>query len=180
MKEQLINKIYNNLKSVDYNRIDKKNIEDFLLDLFHFMFNYTELNCNQKDSIAFKLNCFKTRFSEILFHFLNDKNKAEEETNTFFNQLDEVYSLCIKDSEFILKSDPAAQNLREVQLAYPGFFAIFTYRLAHALWKQKRNYYFVIPLLFNQRGTIRQVLPLTNSLIEHLSSLCVEDEVRPI
>lgn len=44
------------------------------------------------------------------------------------NQLD-------KDAKFILANDPAAKSLEEVYLAYPGFYAITTYRLSHALLK---------------------------------------------
>lgn len=38
-----------------------------------------------------------------------------------------------QDAEFILANDPAAKSLEEVYLSYPGFYAIATYRLSHAL-----------------------------------------------
>lgn len=38
-----------------------------------------------------------------------------------------------QDAKFILANDPAAKSLEEVYLAYPGFYAITTYRLSHAL-----------------------------------------------
>lgn len=40
-----------------------------------------------------------------------------------------------EDARFILANDPAAKSLAEVYLAYPGFYAIATYRLSHALLK---------------------------------------------
>lgn len=38
-----------------------------------------------------------------------------------------------EDAKFILANDPAAKSLEEVYLSYPGFYAIATYRLSHAL-----------------------------------------------
>jgi len=38
-----------------------------------------------------------------------------------------------EDAEFIFANDPAAKSLEEVYLSYPGFYAIATYRLSHAL-----------------------------------------------
>jgi len=46
-----------------------------------------------------------------------------------------------KDAEFIAKEDPAATNLYEVILSYPGLKAIALYRFAHELYLKK------IPLL---------------------------------
>jgi serine O-acetyltransferase len=41
------------------------------------------------------------------------------------------------DALAALNSDPAAKSLREVYLAYPGFYAIAVYRLSNQLLKQK-------------------------------------------
>ena len=41
----------------------------------------------------------------------------------------------ILDAEFILQSDPAATHIIEVVSIYPGFYAIFCYRLANSLSK---------------------------------------------
>ncbi len=38
------------------------------------------------------------------------------------------------DIDFILERDPAARNVLEVVLAYPGFHACTMHRLAHTLW----------------------------------------------
>ncbi len=40
-----------------------------------------------------------------------------------------------KDAEAFIKSDPAANSIEEVYLAYPGFYAIAIYRLSHELLK---------------------------------------------
>jgi len=45
------------------------------------------------------------------------------------------------DLKAIFRFDPAAKSRSEVLVAYPGFFAISVYRVAHELWKMK------VPLL---------------------------------
>ncbi|HLP21093.1 MAG TPA: serine O-acetyltransferase EpsC [Chitinophagales bacterium] len=55
----------------------------------------------------------------------------------FFDSLPTVYNKLIQDAEFFLKSDPAAESIEEVIIAYPGFYAITVYRLAHELSKLK-------------------------------------------
>jgi len=41
------------------------------------------------------------------------------------------------DAEAIASCDPASLSIEEVYLAYPGFYAIAIYRLAHELYKKK-------------------------------------------
>lgn len=43
----------------------------------------------------------------------------------------------LKDMEAILAGDPAATGLGEIELSYPGPYAIATYRLAHFFYEQK-------------------------------------------
>lgn len=59
----------------------------------------------------------------------------------FMVQAPTIYDALNKDAEAIYKGDPAATCLYEVIRAYPGFYAIAFYRMAHAL--QQLN----IPLL---------------------------------
>lgn len=39
------------------------------------------------------------------------------------------------DAEAAYNNDPAAKSIKEVYLAYPGFYAIAMYRISHILWK---------------------------------------------
>ncbi|MGF1511062.1 MAG: serine O-acetyltransferase [Myxococcota bacterium] len=56
---------------------------------------------------------------------------------TFFEGLIEVSQCLGKDAAFIQENDPAAKNLDVVVLAYPGFYAISAYRVAHLLAMMK-------------------------------------------
>ncbi|MFE8596572.1 serine O-acetyltransferase EpsC [Archangium violaceum] len=51
----------------------------------------------------------------------------------FMEQLPEIYAWLRQDAEAINEADPAARNVDEVILTYPGFFAIAIYRIAHSL-----------------------------------------------
>lgn len=51
----------------------------------------------------------------------------------FFKRLPEIYRLLNTDIEAILAGDPAAHTAFEVVRAYPGFFALCFYRIAHHL-----------------------------------------------
>lgn len=49
----------------------------------------------------------------------------------------EVKEKIWKDAEATYNNDPAAKSLEEVFLAYPGFFAICTYRISHEMHKMQ-------------------------------------------
>lgn len=51
----------------------------------------------------------------------------------FFENLPELYRVLNTDISALLHGDPAAKNEFEVIRAYPGFYAISFYRIAHAL-----------------------------------------------
>jgi serine O-acetyltransferase len=53
--------------------------------------------------------------------------------DSFFDDLKDVQHLLEFDATFIAANDPAATSVDEVVMAYPGFFAILVYRIAHSL-----------------------------------------------
>lgn len=61
-----------------------------------------------------------------------DNDKVARE---FFMQIPELYRLLNTDIQAIFSGDPAARSEFEVVRAYPGFYAICFYRLAHCLYK---------------------------------------------
>ena len=52
----------------------------------------------------------------------------------FLRRLPEIRSLLVRDVQAAFDGDPAATNLDEVILAYPGLLAVSVYRIAHALY----------------------------------------------
>jgi serine O-acetyltransferase len=60
--------------------------------------------------------------------------RASELTNVFLRRLPEIRALLVQDVQAAFDGDPAATNLDEVILAYPGVLAVSVYRIAHALY----------------------------------------------
>jgi serine O-acetyltransferase len=56
-------------------------------------------------------------------------------TEKFFSFLPVIYTQLLKDAEAIVREDPAAKDIHEVILTYPGFYTIAIYRMAHVLYK---------------------------------------------
>ena len=60
--------------------------------------------------------------------------RAHELAEIFLGRLPEIRSMLIRDVQAAFDGDPAATNLDEVILAYPGVLAVSVYRIAHALY----------------------------------------------
>ena len=60
-------------------------------------------------------------------------DNADDITEAFMKMLPEVKRLILTDLQAIYDGDPAAKSKLEIALAYPGFYAIAVYRLAHVL-----------------------------------------------
>ncbi|AIP98971.1 serine O-acetyltransferase [Ornithobacterium rhinotracheale] len=136
MTKDLISEIHKN-STFTQQKFNKIHMEDFPLRLIDFMFNPGKLSCETKEELWFQLEIFKSEFKEILFHLLKNKEEAIDQSDVFFKALENIYRLCVEDANYILDSDPAARSLAEVQMTYPGFFAIAMYRMAHQLWIQE-------------------------------------------
>lgn len=63
------------------------------------------------------------------------ENRAEEICNDFFSKLPALQQMLLKDVEAGYNGDPAAKSKEEIICSYPGFFAIYVYRIAHELYK---------------------------------------------
>ncbi|MBF8150209.1 serine acetyltransferase [Winogradskyella sp. F6397] len=65
------------------------------------------------------------------------KNLPCKRWDDFKSNIPELYTNLKKDAEAIFNNDPASQSVEEIYLAYPGFFAISTYRMARVFYKLK-------------------------------------------
>ena len=55
--------------------------------------------------------------------------------DAFLSRIPGIYRMLVKDIEALYEGDPAASSREEVIVAYPGFFAILVYRIAHVLYE---------------------------------------------
>ena len=63
------------------------------------------------------------------------KEKAEHAVAAFLESLPTICEMLSCDLQATYEGDPAASGTEEIVLAYPGFFAIMTNRIAHELHK---------------------------------------------
>jgi serine O-acetyltransferase len=59
---------------------------------------------------------------------------ADRITREFLGELPSIRAALMRDAEAAMAGDPAARDLGEVILSYPGHYAITAQRIAHALW----------------------------------------------
>lgn len=62
--------------------------------------------------------------------------RVDEVCLNFFERLPELQRTLLTDVQAAFDGDPAAQSKEEIIFSYPGFFAIFVYRIAHELYVQ--------------------------------------------
>lgn len=118
------------------NSLPKKKAEHFIDNLYRLLFNLDATPCECEYEVAQRLKVKELEFSDIIYDYLKDNEVAQKETLTFFNSIESIYLSLLRDAQAILDNDPAAQNLEEVYIAYPGFYAIVVHRFAHQLWLQ--------------------------------------------
>jgi serine O-acetyltransferase len=113
--------------------LNKKEVEIWMEQFFTWLF------CTQQECIDFQVfQQKKTDLENRLVAFLkgvNTKNASEISTS-FFSELVAIHQVLLSDLEAIVAFDPAAKSRSEVLLAYPGFFTITVYRIAHYLWEK--------------------------------------------
>jgi len=85
--------------------------------------------------------------STLVYDVARDGDKAQAVTEAFFRELPGIYEVLLNDAASIVKNDPAARSVEEVQVAYPGFYAIATYRVAHQLYALGVE---ILPRLFTE------------------------------
>jgi serine O-acetyltransferase len=109
---------------------DRDKVHHFIEDLFEFLFNSG--GCKKED-LEKEYDALKVQLSSLITTCSEDENRI----NYFFEHLPGIYDLLQEDAQAILNSDPAAKTIEEVITAYPGFFAIYVYRIAHLLCMQQ-------------------------------------------
>jgi serine O-acetyltransferase len=107
---------------------DQKSVENTITCVFELLFPTKHpLSDTEKED---KTSELRSRLT-VLLTGLSDN--GEEVAGGFLESLDDLRESLLKDAGFILESDPAAKELIEVIAIYPGFYAIFCYRIAHLL-----------------------------------------------
>jgi serine O-acetyltransferase len=115
---------------------NKKGVEIVVKKIFKLLFPFDEKLTDSE--IPDPGNTIKDQLDLIFTGLIPENEKVMKQ---FLDILPSIRMILLKDAEFILESDPAAKHLVEVIAIYPGFFAIYCYRIAHTLEQ------FSVPLL---------------------------------
>ena len=68
------------------------------------------------------------------------RTQAEQLTSAFIARIPDIQAMILKDVEAEFNGDPAAKDLQDIILSYPGMYAIFVYRSAHILYDMQVPY----------------------------------------
>jgi serine O-acetyltransferase len=113
--------------------------QNFINELLQLLFpHFNEDIYYTPEDIESKVILLKRNFKSLLFSMNNNNPEIIDQiAEIFFDEIFKINEDIWKDAYAICEGDPAAQNVDEVILAYPGFRAIAIYRFAHQLYKQK-------------------------------------------
>jgi serine O-acetyltransferase len=106
----------------------KTKTEDFTEKLFYTLF---DANAPLSESI----DELQKQFEDIAaIACKKTKDLCHSNWEKFLEKLPSVLEKLNQDAHYILENDPASNDIEEVYLAYPGFYAIAIYRLSHELY----------------------------------------------
>ena len=117
----------------------KLEAQKFMNELMQLLFpHFNEDIYYTPDDVESKIIQLKKNLKTLLISLNN--NSLENINNIaddFFDKISNINTELWKDAQAICDGDPAAHNVDEVILAYPGFRAIAIFRFAHELFKLK-------------------------------------------
>jgi len=116
----------------------KHRIYRFLDDLVELLFPHLsgESEYFNPNEIEGRLAILSRDFKQLIRpQRLNMTLGIDEVTSRLFDTLPAIYRRVWLDAQAIHDGDPASESIDEVISAYPGFFAIYTYRVAHELYR---------------------------------------------
>lgn len=118
--------------------INRSQIEEFLHNTLKIIFPILEGDRRgDLSSVTAKLQEIANLLNGIIATGLQLPTSITPEhlTDQFLNSLPEIQRLLRLDAEALCAGDPAATSVEEVLLAYPGFFATATYRIANRFYQ---------------------------------------------
>lgn len=125
--------------------VSKVELEEALDMLINKVF-FPNFDINESE-VKLRLSFFKNILYKNFTAVMADDDRAECILREFLDLLPSVHSRLLADAKVFAQNDPAADCVEEVILAYPGFYALTVYRLAHELYKLEVP---IIPRLFSE------------------------------
>jgi serine O-acetyltransferase len=110
--------------------------QKFINDLMQLLFpHFTDDIYYTPDDVESKIILLKRNLKSLLISLNNNSmDSIDKIADSFFSEIFNINAELWKDANAICEGDPAAHNVDEVIIAYPGFRAIAIYRFAHELY----------------------------------------------
>lgn len=141
---------YELLRAVEDRRLPNRNqVKEIIKSMSHVMFaGYMDqedcLKSNLDDYVAYQLSSTVYQLRDLIAIALECDNKehaahhemmqkAENISCQFATRIAGLQEMLLKDVQAGFDGDPAAKSKEEIIFCYPGFYAIFVYRIAHEL-----------------------------------------------
>jgi serine O-acetyltransferase len=118
---------------------DAAGARHFVRQLFNTLFICKSEVDNNELEIERQLKKLEQQLQLLLQPVVNNTSLSQAQAAIFFKNIPALYQKLLLDATALYNADPAAKNIAEVLVAYPGFFAIAAYRIAHQLHLQKIN-----------------------------------------
>jgi len=125
---------------------DKSLAVNWIENLFNWMFS-PQQECKNYDCFKVKEIELYGQLQKLIFSESQDLKLTEDILDTYFKNISAIHADLVLDLKANLKFDPAAKSECEVILAYPGFFAITVYRVAHFISQFKLE---ILPRFFSE------------------------------
>lgn len=107
----------------------------FITELLDLLFANSHTAQNET-AFAQEIAVLQKKLHLLITPFVESEKRADEISTEFFShELSQIYDILWQDAEAAYAGDPAAQSLQEVILAYPGFYGVAVYRIAHYLYE---------------------------------------------
>ena len=110
-------------------------ISEWSFNLLELLFpEVSEKRLNSEEEIKNTFNVLELELKTLLSNTRScDHHRDTEIAGRFFFELPNIYNHLLLDIEATVAGDPAARSAFEVIRSYPGFFAVYIYRVAHQL-----------------------------------------------
>jgi serine O-acetyltransferase len=127
-KQDIINKIIEHKKQPNLRYELKEKVELFTDRLFYTLFD-------SDTPVAWNLDLLEEQFDELVNLACWEPDRpCSKVWENYVVKLPLVLESLNLDADAIVNCDPASLSVEEVYMAYPGFYAIAIYRLAHELY----------------------------------------------
>lgn len=135
MQKDFYNFIYQQQKDTETVPPNEE-IATWVNDLICLLFpEKADTNLASAEEVELKFSDLRSELNDLLDATSGCmENGNSQKANSFFINIPELYRILNTDIEALLAGDPAARTRFEIIRAYPGFYAISFYRIAHALY----------------------------------------------